>query len=225
MFVLRYDNLNFNDNQFPDFVESVNSHQYGKRIILKDKVASGDYRILEFSNGFVAWVSNYIMNDDFELELSVKKEDYLALHINQIQAGPEFKVSLNNKAVSYDDKIVTSLFLTTSKDSFVLSGTKGACFNRLKIMIPKTWLAKNLPSYNEHLLNTYLGLQDERLYLDSMDNTYRSMVDKVMNTEDNAFYLSVTQNIVVLITERFFNRLNTKMQKNQKENEVSDKLA
>jgi len=72
-----------------------------------------------------------------------------------------------------------------------------------------------LPAYSEELLNEYLLLREERLLTDALDNTYRTLVDKVMNTEDNDFYLHITQDIVTLITERFFNRLRIKMQKNQ----------
>jgi len=225
MIKLGFNNVRFDETQIPDFVESVTNHHFGKKITFRDKYASGDYKLLEFQNGFYAYVSNYILNDDFELELSVAKDDYVALHINQIQAGTEFKISLNHKAVSYDDKVITSIFLTAASDSFILSGTGGACVNRLKIMVPKSWIAKDIPDFNEGLLNTYLELGEERLFFDSMDNTYRSMVDKVMNTEDNAFYLSRTQNIVAVITERFFNRLKIKLQKNQQGNEWSGKPA
>ncbi|HTE12423.1 MAG TPA: hypothetical protein VK645_15670 [Chitinophagaceae bacterium] len=217
--------FNFDETRIPDFVESVTNHQFGKKIILKDKYASGDYKLLEFQNGFYAYASNYILNEDFELELSVAKEEYVALHINQIQAGAECKICLNHKAVSYDDKIITSIFLTVASDSFILSGTSGACVNRLKIMVPKTWIAKNLPFFNETLLKTYLELGEERLFYDAMDNTYRSLVDEVMNTEDHAFYLSITQHIVAVITERFFNRLKIKLQKNQQGNEWSGRVA
>jgi type III secretory pathway component EscV len=216
MDTIEYNSLGLNESTIPDFVESVSNHQYGKKITLKESYATGDFKILEFSNGFYAHVSNYIVNKDFKIELSVKQDAYVALHINQVQAGSEFTLTLNNKAVSYDDKIVTSLFLTGSTDSFVVTGTKGACVNRLKIMIPKAWLIKNLKVDSETLLDTYFGLQEERLLIDSMDVTYRSMVDKVMNTEDNAYYLSITENIVTVITERFFNRLNIKMQKMRK---------
>lgn len=92
-------------------------------------------------------------------------------------------------------------------------------------MIPKSWIANNLPSFTDNLLNNYLEMDDERLYFDSMDNTYRSMVDKVMNTEDNAFYLPITQNIIAVITERFFSRLQIKLQKNQKGNEWNGRVA
>lgn len=225
MFTLEHQDLHFEDNQLPAFVASVSTHQYGKKFTLQDNIASGDYKLLEFPNGFYAYVSNYIMNQDFALALGVAKNEYVALHINQIQAGTECKILLNGKAVSYDDKIMTTVFLTRSTDNFILSGTKGALINRLKIVIPKTWIAKNLPAVTESLLETYFNLQEERLFLDAIDNTYRSMVDKVMNTEDNSFYLSITQNIVAVITERFFNRLNIKIQKNQKSNELTGKVA
>jgi len=224
MFILTYECLNFDDDQLPEFVESISNHFYGKRIILNDRIARGDYKLIPFQNGFYAYVSNYILQQDFSIELSVAKEDYLALHINQITAGVECSMSLNGKAVSFDDKIITAVFLTGSRDSFVLSGSKGACVNRLKIMIPVSWLIKNLPAFDEDMLNNYFALQEKRLFTDALDTTYRAMVDRVMNTEDNDFYLSVSQEIVTVITERFFNRLRIKMQKNQWGNEL-DKSA
>ena len=225
MIKLGYGSFEFDEQHIPDFVDSLTSHHYGKKITLNEKMASGDYKLLEFQNGFYAYVSNYILNQDFELELSVAKDDYMALHINQIQAGAECKMWLNHQSVSYDDKVITGIFLTGPNDSFVLSGTSGACVNRLKIMVPKNWVAKHLPSFNGTLLNTYLEMGRERLSFDAMDATYRSLVDKVMHTEDNAFYLSVTQNILAVITERFFNRLGTKLLKNQQGNELSGRVA
>jgi len=224
MVTITYEGLNFDDDQLPEFVESVSNHLYGKRIILNDRIARGDYKLIPFQNGFYAYVSNYILQQDFAIELSVAKEDYLALHINQITAGIECSMTLNGKTVSYDDKIITSVFLTSSHDKFLLSGSKGACVNRLKIMIPVSWLKKNLPAYNEALLNNYFALQEERLFTDALDATYRAMVDRVMHTEDNDFYLPVSQDIVTVITERFFDRLHSKMQKNQWGNEL-DKSA
>jgi hypothetical protein len=204
--------FNFDENRIPDFVKSVTNHQYGKKIILQDKYVSGDYKLLEFKNGFYAHASNYILNEDFELNLSVTKDDFVALHINQIQAGAECKISLNRKIVSFDDKIITSIFLTGAGDKLILSGTGGACVNRLKIMVPKIWMQKNLPAFDETLLNSYLKLEEERLSSDAIDSEYRTLVDQVMNTEDNAFYLPATQHIVAAITELFFNRLRTKFQ-------------
>ncbi len=220
MFTLTHEGLNFEEDKLPEFVESVSNHFYGKRIILNDHIASGDYKLLPFANGFYAYVSNYILQQDFAIELSVKKVEYLALHINQITAGAECGLTLNDKTLSYDDKIITTVFLTSADDRFVISGTRGACVNRLKIMIPVAWLSKNIPGYNDNLLNDYLRLGEERLLTDALDNTYRILVDKVMNTEDNDYYLHITQDIVTLITERFFNRLRIKMQKNQWGNEM-----
>ena len=218
-------NFSFDESVVPDFVESVSAHQFGKKIVFRDAYANGGYKLLEFQNGFYAYVSNYIVKQDFELELSVDKPEYVALHMNQIQAGAEFSILLNNQAASYDDKVITSVFLTTGEDRFVMKGSSGACVNRLKIMVPISWLRSNLSFFNDALLTAYRQLNQDRLFFDSMDHTYRAMVDKVMNTEDNAFYLSVTQNILAVITERFFSRLQTKLMKNQKGNELSGRVA
>ena len=215
MFTLSYDSLNFADDQLPEFVESVSTHTYGKRVSLNENIASGDYKVLEFTNGFRAYISNYILHKDFEMEMAVDDEEYHSLHINQIQAGNTFEIILNGESVSYDDRIINSVILTSSKDSLLLKGSEGACVNRLKILIPKQWLANHLPVFDESLLLAYLALDRERLQFDALDKTYRTMVDKIMNTEENSFYLSVTENIVAVITERFFNRLNTKMKKSQ----------
>ena len=225
MIKLSNQNFSFEETMIPEFVESVSNHQFGKKVILKEKYASGGYQLLEFQNGFHAYVSNYILNEDFELEFSVAKEDYLTLHINQIQAGAEFRIMLNQNSVSYDDKVITSIFLTAATDKLVMRGSSGACVNRLKIVIPKKWITHNLPFFTDTVLNNYLQLGEERLFFDAMDNTYRSMVDKVMNTEDNAFYLPITQNIIAVITERFFSRLHLKLKKNQQGNEWNGRVA
>ncbi|MEO6315054.1 MAG: hypothetical protein ABIU63_13060 [Chitinophagaceae bacterium] len=225
MIKLGPDNLRFDGNGLPEFVAEVTQHKFGKKITLKEQYASGDYKLLEFNNGFFAYVSNYIVHDDFELELSSIKEDYVALHINQIQAGAEFEIALNQQPVSYDDKVINSIFLTAASDSVQIKGSSGACVNRLKIMVPKKWIAHQVPGFTPDLLHTYLGMSTERLYFDGMDNTYRSMVDKVMNTEDSALYLSVTQDIIAVITERFFNRLIIKLMKNQQGSEWNNRVA
>ena len=92
-------------------------------------------------------------------------------------------------------------------------------------MVPKNWISTVLPAFTESMLAVYLEMGEDRLYLDAMDTTYRSMVDKVMNTEDNPFYLSITQDIVAVIAERFFSRLSIKLRKNQQGNELSGRVA
>jgi hypothetical protein len=213
MFKLTYEGLNFSDQDLPEFVETVSRHAYGKKIVLNDSIATGNYKLLEFPNGFYAYASNYILHRDFELELSVSRPDYVALHINQILAGAECRISINGQSVAYDDKVITSIFLTAGNDKFLLSGSKGACVNRLKIMVPISWLQQQ-PAFRENnSFSSYFGLNEERLYFDALDTTYRTMVDKVMGAEDHDYYISVTENIVTMITERFFNRLSARLRK------------
>jgi hypothetical protein len=213
MFILKFSSSDF-DQQLHEIAASVTSHHYGRKIVLKDDIATGYFKVLKFPNSLKVIINNYVINQDFLGERDNVKDDYYLLHINQVSARQEFSVLMNNREISFDDKIYTAVFLTDSKEPFGLKGTKGACFNQLKIVIPKDWLRENMGDvYNETLLRQYLELQEERLYFDALDGTYRSLVDKVMNTEDNIFYLAVTQSIITVITERFFCRMANKIQK------------
>ena len=213
MFILKFNSSDF-DQHLHEIADSVTSHHYGKKIILKDEVGTGYFKVLKFPSGLKAIITNYVVNQDFLGERENVKSDYYLLHINQVTTKDEFSVLMNNKETPFDNQVYTSVFLTDSKEAFGLKGTKGACFNQLKIMIPKDWLKENIAdAYNEVLLQQYFHLQEERLYFDSFDATYRNLVEKVMNTEDNIFYLAVTQSIITVITERFFCRMGNKLHK------------
>jgi hypothetical protein len=213
MFILKFSSSDF-EQQLHELASSVTNHHYGKRVVLKDDVGTGYFKVLKFPSHLKAIITNYVVNQDFLGERENVKDSYYLLHINQVTTKDEFAVLMNNKETSFDNQVFSSVFLTDSAEPFGLKGTKGACFSQLKIMIPKNWLKENIgDAFNETLLQQYFNLGEERLYLDSFDATYRSLVDKVMNTEDNVYYLAVTQSIITVITERFFCRMGNKLQR------------
>lgn len=213
MFILKFSSSDFDQN-LHEIADSVTSYHYGKKITLKDEIGTGYFKVLKFPNGLKAIITNYVVNQDFLGERDNVINDYYLLHINQVTTKDEFSVLMNNKQTPFDNQVYTSVFLTDSKEAFGLKGTKGACFSQLKIMIPKDWLKENIAdTYSDVLLQQYFQLCEERLYFDSFDATYRNLVDKVMNTEDNIFYLAVTQSIITVITERFFCRMGNKLHK------------
>jgi hypothetical protein len=213
MFILKYNSFDF-ESQFPEIAESITNHHYGKKVVLKDTIGTGYFKVLNFPNGLKAVITNYVLNDDFFGERDTILSDYYMLHINQVKAGAEFSVLINKKEIVFDDKIYTSVFLTDSKEAFGLKGTKGACFSQLKIVIPKDWLRNNIAdTFNDILMQQYFELKGERLFFDSVDATYRNLADKVMNTEDNISYIAVTQDIISVIIERFFCRMGNKLQR------------
>ena len=225
MFVLKFNSFDF-ENQLSELAESVTTHHYGKKIIIKDSIATGFYKVLNFPNELKAVITNYVLNSDFIAERDNVRDDYYMLHINQVKAGSEFSVLINDGEVNFDDKIYTSVFLTDSKEPFGLKGTKGACFNQLKIVIPKPWLKKNLGDIcSDELLEKYFGLKEQRLFFDSFDESYQILVDKVMNTEDTIYYLAVTQSFVTVITERFFCKMSNKLYNSSTDIQFLDRVA
>ena len=225
MFLLNFNSFDF-EHHLPELAESVTTHHYGKKIIIKDSIATGFYKVLNFPNGLKAVITNYVLNTDFKGQRENIEEDYYMLHINQVKAGSEFSVLINGGEVNFDDKIYTSVFMTDSKEPFGLKGTKGACFNQLKIIIPKTWLKKNMGELcSDELLERYFSLKEQRLFFDSFDDAYHTLVDKVMNTEDTIYYLAVTQSFVTVITERFFCRMSGKLYKRSNDLHFLDKVA
>jgi hypothetical protein len=225
MFVLKFNSFDF-ENHLPDLAESVSTHHYGKKIVIKDSIATGFYKVLNFPNELKAVITNYVLNTDFSGEREQVMEDYYMLHINQVKAGSEFSVMINDKEVNFDDKIYTAVFLTDSKEPFGLKGTKGACFSQLKIIIPKNWLKKNMGDIcNDELLEKYFNLKEQRLFFDSFDESYHTLVDKVMNTEDTIYYLAVTQSFVTVITERFFCKMSNKLSNRSTDLQFLDRVA
>ncbi len=213
MFTVKFGSSDFDQHQH-ELAASVTNHHYGKKIIIKDEVGTGYFKVLKLPNQLKAAISNFVVNQDFRGEKVNVKDNYYLLHFNQVTTKSKFSVLLNNKETAFDNSVFSSIYLTDSKESYGLKGTTGACFNQLTILIPKTWLKENLGEiFSEELLQQYFDLREERLFLDGFDTTYRSLVDKVMNTEDNVYYLAVTQSIITVITERFFCRMENKLKR------------
>jgi hypothetical protein len=213
MFILKFSSSDF-EQQLHELASSVTNHHYGKKVVLKDEVGTGYFKVLKFPNQVKTVITNYVVNQDFLGVRENVKDSHYILHINQVNTKDEFSVLMNNKEIDYDNRVYAAVFLTDSAEPFGLKGTKGACFSQLKIMIPKDLMHVNIgEAFNETILQQYFNLGEGRLNFDSFDDTYRTLVDKVMNTEDNIFYLAITQSIINVIMERFFCRMGNKLQR------------
>jgi hypothetical protein len=225
MFVLKYNSFDF-DQQLMDIAENVTTHHYGRKVEIKDSIATGYYKVLKFPNGLKAVITNYVLNQDFVAARENVSAEYYLLHLNLVKAGQEFMVSMNQQEVDFGDQIFSSVFLTYSKEPYGIRGSKGACFSQLKIVIPKNWLAQDMvASFQPERLETYFGLGETRLSFDSMDPGYRSLVDKVMNTQDNVYYLAITQSIITLIVERFMEKMRRKLENRAGDMDLIDQVA
>jgi hypothetical protein len=217
MFVLKYSSYDF-EQQLKEIAESVTHHHYGRKVVLKDEIGTGYYKILKFPDGLKAVITNYVINQEFSGEREQVKEDYYLLHINQVKTGIDFRVAINNREVAFDDTIYNSVFLTDSKEAFGLKGSKGACFSQLKVVIPKGWFSSGFPGlFDETLFRRYFLMGEQRLHLDFYDAGYRNLVDTVMNIEDNENYLPAAQRIITSIIERFLGRIRSRLQEKEED--------
>lgn len=212
MLILKYCSFDF-DKQLNELASSVTSYHYGRKITLKKEIGTGDFKVLQFPNRLKAVVANYTLHQDFFGERENVNADYFMLHVNQVKTGTAFSVLINEQEIDFNDTFYTSVFLTDYNEPFGLKGSKGTHFNQLKIIIPKNWPSQFLGDVvTEDLLNNYFNLKEERLFFDDVDPNYRHLTEKLVQTEDNIFYLSVTQSIAGAITQQFFYHMCNKLQ-------------
>jgi hypothetical protein len=199
--------------QLEQWIDTVMVEPYGKKVTIRETLATGYFKIVTYPNGLKAFMSNYVANQDFMACRGIVDQEYYLLHINQITAKDEFTVLLNNTETFFHRQIYNAVFLTDSKEPYAFKAAKGACFCQLNIMIPKDWMQQYLPhSVEIALLEKYFGLKEERLFFDFFDATYRNLADRVMHTDDSPSFVNITQDIVRLIIERFIFRMNKRIQ-------------
>lgn len=211
-------NLKFSEvhaeSRLQELASAVTQEVYGEKLWLKEDFATGYIKLLHYSNGLKACVSNFVLNQDLHSDRSEMEKDAYLLQLNQVTAKHEFSVWLNNVESVFDNQVYHSVFLTHLNEKVVLTAGKGACFSQLNIIIPRQWLIHFMQDrLYDGLLEQYFNLKDERLSFDAFDATYRSLADKVMHTADNDSYLMISQEILTVIIERFISRMANRLQR------------
>jgi hypothetical protein len=205
------------DKLIPQLSQSVTNYHYGRRIELKESIASGYIKELRFDGKTKATLCSYTTNTSFNQQSSFTDEQLYILYFIEVTSTNQYQMALNGASLDLAPGKRQMICLLRHNDTVELSGEPGINFKTFKIMLDANSVLK-APGYsgiNKSILSQYFEMGPGRLGLVPFNEKFNNLVSIIANTEDNIFYLAATEKIIDTITSYFFKKLSIKMQQLQ----------
>lgn len=205
------------DKIIPQLSQSVTNYHYGRRIELKESIASGYIKELRFDGKRKATLCAYTTNIRFCKQSRFTDDRVCILYFTEVISKAPCEMSLNGDTFNLPAGKRQMIYLLRHNDTIELSGPEGILFKTFKIMLDAESLLEE-PAFNgitSTTLSQYFQLGTRRLGLVPFNEKFNDLVNIIANTEDNIFYMAATEKIIDTITSYFFKKLNIKMQQLQ----------
>ncbi|WEK38074.1 MAG: AraC family transcriptional regulator [Candidatus Pseudobacter hemicellulosilyticus] len=177
-------------------------------------IADGSYQFIILPNGLHATIMNCTMHEDWLVHRKKNPaEEYYVLRFDELSIPGSLVVTIGDDKVKENNTAKAIAYLTSTLFDWSYLSTQGTSFKGIAILFNKEWLAKYLDiATAENVLSTYISLKSENLNIEPLDNSYRRWMRTIMEVQpDNPLRLTIIQNRIMLMIERFFTHLYDKM--------------
>lgn len=214
--------LTYNEKSYVDIL-----HKYAQvcggtvannRLVFPNAFATGTVEVVTLPNDLQISLSNYTINQDFLITRQKVKEEFYTLRFDEMFITDNLTLTIDNEAVTDQQHVRAAALLTSSQFDTSYLASKGSGVRGINILLETEWLATYLGIQSrDQVLRHYISLKTACFNMEPLDAGYRELMNEVFAAEKSGAERSpidrvVLQNRTMLLVERFFTRLYSKMQ-------------
>lgn len=187
---------------------------HNNQVIFPASVANGSFLFLPLPNGLHACITNCTFNQDWFIHRKRNTtEEFYTLRFDELTIPGTLVVTIDEEKVKEKNTSKSIAYLTSSLFDWSYLGTQGGHYSSIGVLFNKQWLARYLDINTvEDVLSTYISLKAENLNIEPLDSKYRQWMRTIMEVDEhNPLRLTIIQNRIMLMIERFFTHLYDKM--------------
>ncbi len=160
----------------------------------------GHMHLLRLPNGLQCLISDYRVKQDAIFQRKKNSKNYYILRFDELSTEQDLRPSLASKS---------AVCLTTTNFDWLFYETRGAAIRSLNISFSEEWLNAFLGrEANGDNIGKYLSLKINKFNYEPMDSEYKKLLGEVLHPDcDERFRLLYQHNRVMLLLERFFERM------------------
>ncbi|HLO81908.1 MAG TPA: AraC family transcriptional regulator [Chitinophagaceae bacterium] len=176
-------------------------------------LGKGYLRAIRLPNGLSVMVTNMSMDVDVKLHRLKKMPAFYILAFDEIFIRTRLEHKIDNEKVSINPPIYSVAALHSTLFDTTVIATRGCIISSVRIIFDHRWLARYFGIDKEdELLVKYISLKSKKLTLEPLDTDYRMYIEEIYNTDvEDPLYYTILENRVMLLIERFMNRIMDKM--------------
>ncbi len=193
-------NLTSFDETFMHFAKCLKVKISNNLFYLPSNTGEGFIKFIALNNGLQVMIHDYTAFGDVLFHRKKSAKDFYILRLDE--------------ATEADGNIHSSVFFSKTDQEWFYMTSAQTCLRNVNILISKNWLDRYLADEDAgNILKNYIALKSPLLIYEMMDAEYRRLINELMNlSSSKTFEQIIVQNRIMLILERFFTRLFTRIE-------------
>lgn len=182
-------------------------------LLIPPTLGHGNLHALRMPNGLSVLVSDLSMDVDVKLHRMKTMPAFYILAFDEVFIRTRFGQKIDNDEISVSPPIYSAAALHSTLFDTTMIAYKGCKVNSVRISFDHRWLARYFGiSKEDELLMKYIFLKSKKLTLEPLDTDYRKYIDDIFKVDpEDPLYYTILENRIMLLIERFMNRIIEKM--------------
>ena len=216
MVVFEHRSINYRD-LLHDLATAFKVPVHNDRMEYPSHIASGFVQFIAMQDGLQAMAYTHTFSEGFLLKRKKIDQEIYTLWFTDIDVNGDVLVELDNDTHHAQKTPFSTALLTSSVFDANYEIAAGTSMRGVNILLNNQWLANHLGVSSESgLLHKYLSLKASRITMEPLDMEYKKLLQEVLELVNSKgqFKQITLQNRLMLLLERFFTRMATKMESN-----------
>jgi AraC-like DNA-binding protein len=186
---------------------------HNNQLLFPEAIGTGSFRHLHVPNGLHAYIIDCTLHQDWLVHVNKSTEEYYTLRFDELVVPQSLTLSVGEEKIREKNTNKALAYLTSSLYNWSYEGTAGCTYKGVNIVFSKQWLAQYFEVERvEEVLSAYISLKAESINIVPLDARYRRWMKTICQVEaDNPLRITILQNRMMLLIERFFASLFEKM--------------
>ncbi len=210
--------IEYNQTQYQDllhhFATVFKTKVKDDTLTLPSAIGKGHMKLVVLTNGLQAIISDYTVNQDILFQRTRINENFFTLRFDEV-VMPEGAAAPSPVATvaATGGSLRTAVYLGSAKFDWLFLANKGTKVKGINIFFSKAWLEQYVGVEEVgDIIKKYLNLKMSAFNYEPMDTEYKRILAEIVNnTSEDALSNMVIQNRVMLLIERFFTRIYSKI--------------
>jgi AraC-like DNA-binding protein len=176
-------------------------------------LGNGYMRAVRLPNGLSVLVTNMSMDVDLSMHRMKKMPAFYVLTFDEIFIRSRLVHKIDDDHITINPPIYSAAALHSTLFNTTMIASRGCNISSVRIIFDPRWLSKYFGIEKEdELLMKYIYLKSKKFTLEPIDTDYRKYLEEIFGTEvEDPLYYTILENRVMLLIERFMNRIMDKM--------------
>jgi AraC-like DNA-binding protein len=193
-------------------------------ILLPPDIGTGYIKAIELANGLQVLINECVTYQDVSFKRETAVDESYTLRFDEVKNVKALTIQIDNDTLNDEDLIYSGAFLTNSLFDFEYTATAGAEDRCINIFFTAEWLKNNVGiTSSDEAFKEYLSLKTATLNFEVLNFEYRALMEEIFEiNEQLPMYKVVIQNRVMLLIEKFFRSILSKMGDKYKAVNIND---